>query len=755
MATAWDQLTASGSRRTAVLVAAAALFAGVFLIRVAIEDEAQTVSLLYALPIALLAVEMGVAWAVVGATLAIALFGLWDFGWADEADYDFFDYATRAVALFMLAGVAGGLADRLRAVSAEAARFWELSSDLLCTAGFDGYFKRVNPAWERTLGWTRDELLAAPFIDFVHPDDRARTQAEVERLATPGYQAVNFENRYRCRDGTYLTLVWVATARIDEGVIHASARDLTDAKRAEAELRESAQFLDSVLENLPTMVFVKDAATLQFVRVNRAAEELLGVPRAKLIGKTDHELFPEQQADFSVATDREVLGSGELVNITEEPIETADKRERLLHTRKLAIRDEHSKPRYLLGISEDITDRKLAEHATALARAEAEDANRAKSEFLSRMSHELRTPLNAVIGFSQLLQMDHLDSRQQEAVEQILRAARHLLALINEVLDISRVEAGTMSLSLEPVHLGSLLAEALSLIRPLADDAGVDLAADPAQLGDLHVLADQQRLKQVVINVLSNAVKYNQRGGDITVSWDTSDDARVRLSVRDTGRGMSPDQLRRLFDPFDRLGAERTEIEGTGLGLPLSQRLMEAMGGGIAAESEPDVGTTLSIDMPRAAPPSDASASDEGTPALHAAHDVPRTVVYIEDNLSNLKLVAQLLERLPNVRLITAMLGEVGFELARQHKPDLILLDLHLPDLHGSEVLERLKQDPATADIPVVVVSADATPAQVKRLLGAGAARYVTKPIDVAWLLNACVEGVAAEAPTAAAPRSV
>jgi CheY-like chemotaxis protein len=367
--------------------------------------------------------------------------------------------------------------------------------------------------------------------------------------------------------------------------------------------------------------------------------------------------------------------------------------------------------------------------------AEAERANRAKSDFLSRMSHELRTPLNAVIGFAQLLELDHLGPRQREDVEQILRAARHLLDLINEVLDISQIESGTISMSLEPVHLGSVLAEALSLIRPLADEAKVRLSADPAELVAVHVLADHQRLKQVLINLLSNAVKYNRRGGEIRVRCHELADARVEVAITDTGHGLTREQLGRLFDPFDRLGAERSDIQGTGLGLVLSIGLTEAMGGAIRAESEPGVGTTMRVELGRAQRPS-ADAETHTATVAGADYSPVGKILYVEDNLSNLKLVERLVDRLPGVDLIPSMQGRLGIELARQHHPDIILLDLHLPDLHGREVLEQLKAEPATAAIPIVILSADATPSQVEQLRAGGAAEYLTKPIDLELLLK-------------------
>jgi PAS domain S-box-containing protein len=493
-------------------------------------------------------------------------------------------------------------------------RFWELSTDLLCTAGFDGYFKHLNPAWEATLGWTLEELVSQPFIEFVHPEDRERTEAEAEKLTRVGHQTLSFENRYRHKDGTYHTVLWSAASIPEEALIYAIAKDVSDRKRAEEELIDSERF------------------------------------------------------------------AGE-------------------------------------------------------ARAQAEQANRAKSEFLSRMSHELRTPLNAVIGFAQLLELDDVDPRQQEGIEQILKASRHLLELINEVLDISRIESGAMSISLESVHLGSVLADVLSLIRPLADEADVRLIGDPAERADLYVRADHQRLKQVLINLLSNAVKYNRRGGEIGVRCEVLHEGRVAVRIADTGKGMTAEMLERLFAPFDRLGAERTDIEGTGLGLALSKGLIEAMGGTIEAESAPEVGTTMRVELDCVLEADVEAASRRGS-AQPLNGSLRGTIVYVDDNPSNVKLIERLIERLPEVRLIPAMQGQIGLDLAREHHPDLILLDLHLPDLHGREVLQQLKGHATTAEIPVVIISADATPSEVERLKAAGAAEYLTKPIDVGCLLK-------------------
>jgi PAS domain S-box-containing protein len=704
-------------------------FTAVFLWRIVDEDPRALITLLYVVPIAVLAVQGGMRWGLGAGALALFLFAVWDVGWND-AGHSAWNYVARGAVFFVVGGVVGALADRVQTVSAQSTRFWELSRDLLGTAGFDGYFKRVNPAWQRTLGWTAREITSRPFVEFVHPDDREKTASEAASLTNAAYETRTFQNRYRCKDGSYRTILWSARSN-DNGLIYTTGRDITEGMQAHLELRASARFLDSVLENLPNMVFVKDAVDLTYVRLNRAGELLLGISREELIGTRG------DASDDLVQQDGEVLSGDAVVDLFDEAVDTPNGT-RIVHTRKVAIRDERGEPRYLLGISEDITDQRLAERAAEAARAEAERANEAKNEFLSRMSHELRTPLNAVIGFGQLLQLDEMAPDQSEAVEQILKAGRHLLQLINEVLDISLIESGAMALSLSPVHVGGVLGEALSLIGPLADEMGVRLVPCPGERADVHVRADQQRLKQVLINLLSNAVKYNRHGGEVRVDCTALDGERIEIAIADNGRGMSSGQLERLFAPFDRLGAERSGIEGTGLGLSLSRSLAEAMGATISAESEPEIGSTMRVRLEAAkeARADPTARSDASVQTTERASGGGSTIVYIDDNLSNLRLVERLIARLPEVRLIPAMHGNLAIDLARQHHPDLILLDLHLPDVSGREVLDQLKRDPATAMIPVVVLSADANPSRLERLGAASAAGCVSKPIDAASLLE-------------------
>jgi signal transduction histidine kinase/ActR/RegA family two-component response regulator len=383
---------------------------------------------------------------------------------------------------------------------------------------------------------------------------------------------------------------------------------------------------------------------------------------------------------------------------------------------------------------------------------ELQEANRrlraadlAKSEYLSRMSHELRTPLNAILGFAQLLEMDELREDQQESLGYILSAARHLLALINEVLDIAAIEAGRLTLSLEPVWVADVVSETVSLIRPLADQQGI-LLVSPARTCDAHVLGDRQRLKQVLLNLLSNAVKYNRPAGSVHLTCEHVN-GRLRVKVADTGPGIPAEALERLFVPFERLGSEHGTVEGTGLGLPLSKRLADAMGGSLELESIPQQGSTFWVELPLIEAPAEAAADLGAAPqpepeqVEQTGHDL--TVLYIEDNVSNLQLVERVMQR-RGIALISAMRPQLGLDLAGEHQPDLILLDLHLPDMPGQEVFRRLRVNAKTAEIPVVVLSADARPNLISRMHDDGVRAFLTKPLDVKQLLE-LIDAVADE----------
>ncbi len=387
-----------------------------------------------------------------------------------------------------------------------------------------------------------------------------------------------------------------------------------------------------------------------------------------------------------------------------------------------------------------------------LARLTAENANRAKSEFLSSMSHELRTPLNAIMGFGQLLANTTIalpEAKRQEFTRHIVNAGSHLLDLINEILDLARIESSNVMLSLEPVALDEVLQECRTMIGPTAQRRHIRLLF-PQDLKE-WVVADRTRLRQVLLNLLSNAVKYNRDKGSVIVDVFTETAGSVRIAVQDTGAGLRPDQLASLFQPFNRLGQEAGKVEGTGIGLVVTKRLVELMGGTIAVKSTAGVGCVFSIELKAAAQvqaPVAAPASSEAAgvatrvaPEIDAARPL---VLHVEDNPANLRLVREILDLRGDLRQISAPDARLGIDLARAHLPQIILLDINLPGLSGLEALALLRADPATARIPVVAITANAMAGDVSRGLAAGFFRYVTKPIDMARLNDAIDAALAA-----------
>ena len=517
-------------------------------------------------------------------------------------------------------------------------------------------------------------------------------------------------------------------------------RDI-ERRQTEQALRSSEEKFSKAFVASPDAVSITRLQDGLMVDVNPAAERLFGYTRAELIGKTSLAL-----GLFDDPADRErfaglVREQGHVRDYELRLRKGAEVRDVLVSADQIDIAGTS----HLLSIIRDITAQKRAEQ-DRLAKEAAEAANRAKSEFLSRMSHELRTPLNAIIGFGQLMEMDAVTPEQRESVDQILRAGRHLLNLINEILDIARIEAGRLSLSIEPVALQEIVEECQDLIRPSAAQRRIVLDLQTGVDSQI-VMADRQRLKQVLLNLLSNAVKFNSEGGRVTLSCTSRPQDRLRLGVTDTGPGISPESLRKLFTPFERLGAGQLGIEGTGLGLALSKTLTEAMQGVMGVESAVGRGSTFWIELPVArdvAPEADAPEPAAAAVGPTAIARAARTVLYIEDNLSNLKLLERVMARRPDVRLLTAMQGRLGLDLARQHRPDLILLDLDLPDVRGDQILRTLRDDAATGDIPVVMLTATATPGEIDRLLNSGARAYLTKPFDVKALFSLLDEIVAA-----------
>lgn len=528
------------------------------------------------------------------------------------------------------------------------------------------------------------------------------------------------------------------------GAVLGGLRDVADQMRreilarteVEAARRESEERYRFVAESASDGIITIDAdAVILFA--NRAAEKIFGQSITEMVGRPLADYIPERHR----AEQGEALIRYLDTVITSNPQNALQLTGLRRGGREVALEitfGEYVKSgeHVFTGIVRDVTERKRVEQILKRAKEEAERANQAKSDFLSRMSHELRTPLNAILGFAQLMQMDDLDTDQAESVDQILKAGRHLLGLVDEVLDIARIEAGRMSLSPEPVPVEEVVQEAWGLVRQRAADRDIEFVAKPDAC-NVHVLADRQRLKQVLLNLMSNAVKYNKEGGSVRVDCST-DEGMVRVSVSDTGEGIAESKMEHLFEPFERLGAEESGVEGTGIGLALSRGLVEAMDGIMGAESVQGEGSTFWLELPVAevdvetmVPQDlDVLAADPTVP------DVAATILYIEDNPSNFKLVERLLGRRPGITLLTAMRGQLGLELAKEHRPALVLLDLNLPDINGTEVLRRIRGDRELADTPVVVISADVTTNRIEKVLSQGAQAYLPKPLDVREFLR-------------------
>jgi PAS domain S-box-containing protein len=502
---------------------------------------------------------------------------------------------------------------------------------------------------------------------------------------------------------------------------------------SEAQHRETRERMEHVITSSRAILYryrIEDGARLDWISDN--VDRLLGFRASEATerGWWEAHLHPEDGETFVLARTR-LMEDG--VATQEYRFRDGGGEYRWLRDEQRLLRDDRGEAIEVVGALTDVTEHRRL----AVAKEVAEAANQAKSDFLSRMSHELRTPLNAVIGFGQLLQMDVETQENRESVEQILKAGRHLLALINEVLDIARIETGEMSLSVEPVSARAVMQESTSLVHFAAARQDVAVAVEDGPATEYYVRADQQRLKQVLLNLLSNAIKFNRPGGTVVLSCEEVGDDRLRLVVRDTGDGIPAPMMGRIFAPFERLAGNQSEKEGTGLGLALSKGLVEAMGGKLGVESLEGSGSSFWVELLLAQQPEVIGAPDEIPVLFHSeAPEGVRTVLFVEDNLANVRLMERVLQKRPHIRLLTAMQGSVGLELARERVPDLILLDRNLPDAPGEQILLQILRDPSLQHIPVVMVSGDAIASQVQRMLDLGARAYITKPFDIDHLLS-------------------
>ena len=598
----------------------------------------------------------------------------------------------------------------------------------------------VNRAFEKRTGYSSGEVLGRN-LRFLHGDDNRQEGLNTLRRAIREEQAADCLIRNYRKDGS---LFWneltITPMRNEKGELThyvGISNDVTEFQRIQKELMDSEERLrmSHSFAKIGTWDYDIPGGVLHWSE---------GVP--PLFGIRQNQLSMDFNAFLELVhpDDRQHLNE-EIQKCMED--HTAFRSEyrcvwpdasiHWLQADGNVFRDESDKPVRMLGVVQDITGRKTAEKELMMSREEAYRANRAKSEFLSSMSHELRTPMNAIIGFSQLLEMDtSLNDDQRDNIHEILKAGNHLLELINEVLDLSKIELGRVDLSLEALNYKNILDDVMKLIRPMAKKKEISIELENRE--DIFVSADLTRLKQVLVNLFSNAVKYNRVGGKITAKI-TRHSGAVRLSISDTGEGIPEHKLKGLFEPFNRLGADRREIEGTGIGLTISKRLVELMGGTIGVESVVSMGSTFWIDLtgaekPDHSGPVETDKSEQAAPLREIRQR--HTVLYIEDNPSNLRLMEHIVRRLDQVTLLTSQIPSEGLKLAETHEPDLFLVDLNLPEMDGYAVLQHIRKSPWGTDVPVVAVSANAMPQDIQKGLSAGFTFYLTKPLDISNTLK-------------------
>ena len=628
-----------------------------------------------------------------------------------------------------------------------------------------GVIQIFNVGAERMLGYTAADVLnkSTP-ADISDPHElvaRAKTLSlELATPITPGFEALVFkaargiediyELTYIRKDGSRFPAIVSVTAlrEAQEAIIGylLIGTDNTERKRIEEQLRWTEESFRLMVESVTDYAIVMLDPEGLVVSWNSGAQRIKGYTAEEIVGEHFSRFYPCEEIDRG--TPQRDLDLARANGRLEDEGWRARKDGSTFWANVVvtAIRDQDGNLRGFAKLTQDLTQRRKVEAELTNAKSAAEKANLAKSDFLSSMSHELRSPLNAILGFAQLMDTASPSptDAQKESIVQILQAGWHLLKLINEILDLAVIESGKVSLSKESVSLAEVMSECRAMMEPQAQQRGISVTF-PQFDTPLFVSADRTRLKQIVINLISNAIKYNREQGSVVVDCTTSTSGRTRISVKDTGAGLSPKKLAQLFQPFNRLGQEASGVAGTGIGLIVTKRLTELMDGVLGVESTVGVGSVfwcelISTEAPQLEVKSD---DDEASVPLQLPTGTPQhTLLYVEDNPANMKLVEQIIERCPDLRLVTAVNGTLGIDLARAIHPTVILMDINLPGISGIHVLKILSEDPATAHIPIVALSANAMPRDIAMGLAVGFFRYLTKPIKIKEFMDTLNEAL-------------
>lgn len=633
-----------------------------------------------------------------------------------------------------------------------------------------GVIQIFNVGAERMLGYSAAEVLdkitPADISDPLEVIARAKTLSlELATTITPGFEALVFkasrgiediyELTYIRKDGSrFPAVVSVTALRDDQDIIIGYlliGTDNTARKQVEEEqkkldqrLRDQQFYTRSLIESNIDALMTTDPYGI-ITDVNKQMEALTGCTRDELIGAPFKNYFTDpERAEAGIKL---VLSEKKVTNY-ELTARARSGKETVVSYNATTFYNRDRKLQGVFAAARDVTELKHFEWTLKnknveleIAKSAAEQANLAKSDFLSSMSHELRTPLSAILGFAQLMESNTPppSATQMENITQILQAGWHLLQLINEILDLAVIESGKVSLSLEPVLLSEVMLECQAMIEPQAQQSNIHVSFPRFEF-PCFVTADRTRLKQVLINLLSNAIKYNRVGGMVVVAIAAGTPGHTYISVEDTGEGLTEEKMAQLFQPFNRLGQEGGNNQGTGIGLVVTKRLVELMGGTIGVESKAGKGSKFWIELGSIEAPQ-FSIDQVDVPVIaetQVEDGAPlRTVLYIEDNPANLKLVEQLIARRPDMRLLSAVNGNLGIELACKSQPDVILMDINLPGMSGIEALKILRETPATSHIPVIALTANAMERDIERGLNAGFFLYLTKPIRISAFMDA------------------
>jgi PAS domain S-box-containing protein len=623
---------------------------------------------------------------------------------------------------------------------------FESAPDAIVVVGGDARITLVNQQAEKMFGYARAELVGQPLTILIPERFRAAHKGHEARFfSSPVARPMGsrLELFGRTKDGREIPIE-VSLSPLGEGTsrsVSAAIRDISERKRLEASARVTGERLSSAVESIQDAFALFDDND-HLVLCNSVYRRLVGDSLSgPLIGRSYREILRAWLPSLAFSDDEkrdrflhERLAARHAASTAAFDVHMQD-------GRRLRIMDRRTPEGGLVKTIWDLTDEQRRAEELQEARQLAEAGSAAKSEFVSSMSHELRTPLNAILGFAQLLKRDRLEplsERHKERVAQILTGGQHLLRLIDDILDLSRIEAKGVSISIEPVSVPEVLAEAAAALEPLATRAGVSLALEPVPPAVPLVSVDRTRFAQVVMNFGSNAIKYNRTGGRVTLHVSTPSPDRVRVLVKDDGMGIPLDKQDKLFQPFQRAGQETGPIEGTGIGLVITKRLAELMGGAVGFHSVPGEGSEFWVDVPVHAASAPTAPSAQGSdPTTRLAPAGQRLILYVEDNPANVRFLKDLVSTFENVELVSMPTAELGLEHARARRPDIVIMDINLPGMSGIEALQALRAAPETKDIPVIALTAAATDRDRQRGLEAGFYRYLTKPVDVDELVAA------------------